>query len=135
MTQPVVEDSSQSEMNLENRIDLRAIPPSRAWQQFRQSKPDLAALRAQVLQGVNRVGIELSLQGSSWSVGFLWDLGAVVDALNFLLLSSRVEGQSGPPGPSMLNSQLLENRKLRQASKKLQREAYLARKAAAEKKS
>ncbi len=129
-TQQDVEDSSQAEMNLiETRIDLRAMPPTRMWQQFRQSGPDLAHLRAQVEQMLGRLAIEVALEEYSWSVGFLWDLGGVADALNSLLHSSRVEDPSLVRGSFLLDKQLLEHRKLRAARKRLQREAFNARRA------
>ncbi len=122
---------SSPEMSLETGIvDLRAIPPSAAWQEFRRSRPAQADLLAQVQQLFQRLALELGLQDSSWSVDSLWALGAVADVLNSQIRLLRVAVPSGRHGQSMLNEQLLNNRALRVAQKKLQREAAAARKAA-----
>ncbi len=132
--EPVADDFRQAELiTREIAEDLRGIPPSQEWQRLLQGSPqDLPKLRAYVLHQAQRVALTLGLQANSWSVGSLRHVGAVLDALSSQLHLLREEVQSGTPGQSIMNEEILQDRFLRREQAKLLRVEAAARRAAAQ---
>ncbi len=111
------------------RIDLRGIPPTKAWLQLRSSGAQSSEqLRARLSARLQGAVLDLGRQDLSWSAESLWAVGGALDRLLSHLLSL-ADTESGIGGSSTLSSEILRDRKIRAEARAIQRVLYLKAKA------
>ncbi len=114
-----LQDNFQSR---DDSLDVRGIPPSKAWLQLLQTSPDEMGLRAWIKDRLVRASLDLGRQDLSWSVDSLLCAGAGLD--RFLSqVGSQAESLSGHVGGSLLNEEIARDRALRRAESKVKRAA------------